>query len=91
MVRAKAILSQLIFEHALRIRMKAETKDAKTPASQGSSERGTSRQVSKDPSSSRKSSGKNLQGKLNNLVTSDLSSATNGRDFLMLGQSVSLL
>lgn len=35
-MRAKAIITQLIFEHALRVRMKAETADAKsTPSTLG--------------------------------------------------------
>ncbi|KAH0835495.1 hypothetical protein J3R83DRAFT_9163 [Lanmaoa asiatica] len=86
MVRAEAILSQLIFEHALRIRVKAETEDAEMPASQGFSEPGASGQASKDAPSTVKSSAKNLVGKLNNLVTSDLATANDGRDFLILGQ-----
>ncbi|KAG8215620.1 hypothetical protein J3R82DRAFT_7488 [Butyriboletus roseoflavus] len=84
MVRVEAILSQLIFEHALRIRVKTETSDAKLPAPQGSSESGGSGQASKDSPSNAKSPAKNLIGKLNNLVTSDLATATEGRDFLIL-------
>lgn len=86
MVRVEAILSQLIFEHALRIRVKAETSDVEVPPSQGSSEPGGSGQPSKDSPSTAKSPAKNLIGKLNNLVTSDLATATDGRDFLVLGQ-----
>jgi hypothetical protein len=67
LVRVEAIITQLIFEHALRIRFKSET----------------SADPSKDATLSSRA-GQNLVGKLNNLVTSDLQSITEGKDFMLL-------
>ncbi|KAH7886476.1 hypothetical protein F5I97DRAFT_1926721 [Phlebopus sp. FC_14] len=76
MVRAEGILSQLVFEHALRVRTKAEMEDS--PATSG----GTS--TPGNPTSKPKAKGKNLVGKINNLVTSDLGNTTDARDSLMI-------
>ncbi|KAG6866017.1 hypothetical protein C0991_009425 [Blastosporella zonata] len=130
LVRAEGILTQLIFEHSLRIRVKAETEpgsssaspgpstpspsgidyvsssplpdddseEGSTTAHQGSSTEGTLHassssiksadskkgqppQVSETEGSS---SADNLVGKINNLVTTDLSNITDARDFLMV-------
>ncbi|KIJ62235.1 hypothetical protein HYDPIDRAFT_176581 [Hydnomerulius pinastri MD-312] len=125
-VRTEGIITQLIFEHALRIRMKAELPDndkgsgsaASTPDSASIAESSTvvegSRESSVDDvqsssasttaSSTAKgkqkakdktdgadaqakkpqSSADNLIGKINNLVTTDLNTITDGRDFLMV-------
>ncbi|TFY61054.1 hypothetical protein EVJ58_g4753 [Rhodofomes roseus] len=71
LVRAEAVITQLIFNHALRMRMTAEVPDA--PTSEGDA-----------PAKSSKDSGKtrNLTGKVNNLVTSDFASVSRGVDFL---------
>jgi len=136
LVRTEGLLTQLVFEHSLRIRMKAETDPEKeslvaitaasTPdtASVAGSEAGSSsgdrvsestavgsREVSnksqatstapkgksKDTSSILSSSSatklakkeangaNNLIGKINNLVTTDLSNVVDARDFLLVG------
>ncbi|KAG1889339.1 hypothetical protein F4604DRAFT_1711826 [Suillus subluteus] len=128
LVHTEGILTQLVFEHALRIRMKAELPDdgkksgestaPSTPDSasvagsstaavdestdgsgdetlQASAEtisisatkkaKQKSQDVKELDSSSKKhSSADNLVGKINNLVTTDLSNITDGRDFLMV-------
>ncbi|KAG0697813.1 hypothetical protein DFH29DRAFT_984146 [Suillus ampliporus] len=129
LVRMEGILTQLVFEHALRIRMKAELPDdgkksgestaPSTPDSasvagsstaaadestdsssdetlQANSEtistsstkkgKKKSQDVKEEPESSPKkhSSADNLVGKINNLVTTDLSNINDGRDFLLL-------
>ncbi|KAF8201224.1 P-loop containing nucleoside triphosphate hydrolase protein [Mycena galopus ATCC 62051] len=62
LVRLEAIITQLIFEHALRIRFKSETSMDSIKGA-GSASRG----------------GRNLVGKLNNLITSDLQNITEPR------------
>jgi hypothetical protein len=131
-VHTEGILTQLVFEHALRIRMKAELPDdgkksgestaPSTPDSasvagsstaaadestdgsgdetlQASAEtisisstkkgKQKSQDIKEEPDSLPKnhSSADNLVGKINNLVTTDLSNITDGRDFLMIGKS----
>jgi hypothetical protein len=129
-----AIITQLVFEHALRIRVKAETSSAGTTPTatpQGRSEATTpdtssvrdahfisessgsngEESESSTASSSIKgkpteethittSSGgdqeepgqsKNLVGKMNNLVTTDLENIVDGRDFVLLSSSLSVL
>jgi hypothetical protein len=71
MVRAEAILTQLVFNHALRLRVKAET--------------GT--ETSRDESLPKgEKKGKNFTGMLNNLVTTDMANIMDGREFLLLGR-----
>ena len=129
LVRAEGIITQLIFEHALRIRMKAQSSSdnppgvpasttnsssAQTPDTasvadsetqtegttlvngngdqhsvKSTSSKGKAKSVtpsqSEDASKPESRSGTdNLVGKLNNLVTTDLSNITEGRDFLLL-------
>ncbi|KAG2070718.1 hypothetical protein BDR04DRAFT_1053972 [Suillus decipiens] len=124
LVHTESILTQLVFEHALRIRMKAEISDggkksgeSTVPSVAGSSTaagdqstdgsgdetlhasaetistsstkkgKQKSQDVKEeldDPSSKKHSSADNLVGKINNLVTTDLSNITDGRDFLMI-------
>ncbi|TFY83125.1 hypothetical protein EWM64_g881 [Hericium alpestre] len=131
MVRLEGIITQLVFEHSLRVRMKAETDDSgsksgnttavatpdtasveegHSPQESESSE-GTLRPdtVSAEASSSAKGKqpakagespadaaedekfnkdgskkADNLVGKINNLVSTDVSNITDGRDFLLL-------
>ncbi|VDB89903.1 unnamed protein product [Peniophora sp. CBMAI 1063] len=129
MVRAEGIITQLVFEHALRLRVKSETASTPPPSATQTpetasivetdsgtvvgegSESGTSHQgeassstaVSSTSQSSNKDLGKvsdqkdnagkekekekekgdNFVGKINNLVTTDLQSIVNGRDFTM--------
>ncbi|THU95701.1 P-loop containing nucleoside triphosphate hydrolase protein, partial [Dendrothele bispora CBS 962.96] len=124
LVRTEAILTQLVFEHALRIRMKSETNDtSKEKQQQISSPEDTSKPATPTPPESasqtdsdsdsrpppppatpvpttpspspsggaapgeddkKKSSAANLVGRMNNLVTSDLQSIVDARDFGML-------
>lgn len=129
LVHTEGILTQLVFEHALRIRMKAELPDdgkksgdstvPSTPDSasvagsstaaadestdgsadetlQASAETISTSSTKKgkqksqdvteelDSSPKKHSSADNLVGKINNLVTTDLSNITDGRDFLMV-------
>jgi hypothetical protein len=134
MVRMNAIVTHLVFEHALRIRVKAETSSAGTsPAAtpQGRSEATTPDTASirdahfisessgsngdeSEPSTASSSikgkpteetptttssgvdqeepgQSKNLVGKMNNLVTSDLENIIDGRDFLLFSSSLSVL
>ena len=91
LIRAESIITQLIFEHALRIRMKAEA-DNETHNNRNTAAetlQGPSNLASKDKQKQR-SSGKrlksnNLIGMINNLVTTDLGNITDARDFLYGG------
>ncbi|KAL4068375.1 hypothetical protein V8B97DRAFT_1975301 [Scleroderma yunnanense] len=123
-VRTECIITQLIFEHALRIRMKAELPDtdkgalpsiATVPNNTSIAESstivesspeespdedqssavstiassaapGSQRDLAKQDTADNKprSSAVNLVGKINNLVTTDLNSIVEGRDFLMI-------
>ncbi|TFK30740.1 ATP-binding cassette transporter [Coprinopsis marcescibilis] len=117
LVRTECLITQLVFEHSLRIRVKAEGQDGKglepsipatpdsasiagTPVyseddtlhSQGVTET-TLRQGSSDGTSDAgkakadkegSSSAKNLIGKINNLVTTDLGNIVDSRDFLYI-------
>ncbi|KAJ7123761.1 P-loop containing nucleoside triphosphate hydrolase protein [Mycena epipterygia] len=58
-VRADAILTELVFEHALRVRFKSE-------------------QTTKNPAQ-----GRNLQGKLNNMITNDIRIILAGKSLLL--------
>ena len=62
LVRIEALVTQLVFEHALRMRVKAETG---APAANGEAREG-----------------RNVQGKVNNLITSDLAAIGFGREIL---------
>ncbi|KAF9013113.1 multidrug resistance-associated ABC transporter [Cyathus striatus] len=74
-VRAESLLTQLVFEHSLRIRMKAETGSNTTVPGTGCTREGTQ---------AKKPAVGNMIGKMNNLITSDLYSITEGRDFLII-------
>ncbi|KIJ38955.1 hypothetical protein M422DRAFT_258371 [Sphaerobolus stellatus SS14] len=82
LVRATAVLTQLIFEHSLRIRMKAEVEkdDGKGKGKDNDA---------KDSEKSKKG-GAHLTGKINNLLTSDLENIGSGRDFLLVVLTVPL-
>ncbi|KIJ38959.1 hypothetical protein M422DRAFT_258374 [Sphaerobolus stellatus SS14] len=82
LVRATALLTQLIFEHSLRIRMKAEVEkdDGK----------GKGKDDDAKDSEKSKKGGAHLTGKINNLLTSDLEHIGDGRDFLLVVLTVPL-
>ncbi|KAJ6544500.1 P-loop containing nucleoside triphosphate hydrolase protein [Mycena capillaripes] len=71
LVQIEAIITQLVFAHSLRIRMKAET---------GSEGKPLSTPGKKDA----KKSGGSLIGKINNLVTVDLANIGESKDFSVL-------
>ncbi|KAJ3554167.1 hypothetical protein NP233_g12480 [Leucocoprinus birnbaumii] len=73
LVHTEGLLTQLIFEHSLRIRMKAEGSDKPhDPESASANLRHENRRVKAD----------NLVGKINNLVTTDMVNVVEARDFL---------
>ncbi|KZV63837.1 P-loop containing nucleoside triphosphate hydrolase protein [Peniophora sp. CONT] len=86
-VRAEAILTQLIFEHALRLRVKSETASApdSSVAPNPDGEATTEQNVgSEAKGQSGKQKDDNFVGRINNLVTTDLQSIVNGRDFTLI-------
>ncbi len=75
LVHTEGLLTQLIFEHSLRIRIKAETSDRPdNPSSKSISLRHEHRRPKAD----------NLVGKINNLVTTDMINVVEARDFVFL-------
>ncbi|KAG8781969.1 hypothetical protein FRC12_021352 [Ceratobasidium sp. 428] len=71
MIYAEGVLTQLVFEHTLRVRMVAEPSDGNTDNQGG-------------PENSRKpnnASGSNLVGKITNLMSTDLKNISEGVDF----------
>ncbi|KAI0373549.1 multidrug resistance-associated ABC transporter [Pilatotrama ljubarskyi] len=71
-VRTEAIITELLFQHALRIRVKSET--AGSGQDEGTAA-GTSEQAAQAPEAPKNDF---LVGKLNNLITSDLENVTEG-------------
>lgn len=69
-MRAQAILTHVVFEHSLRIRLNAESQPVEKLASA-------------KPSSSRQTPTEGLVGKMINLTTTDLDNILDGRDFLV--------
>ncbi|KAF9270593.1 P-loop containing nucleoside triphosphate hydrolase protein [Marasmius fiardii PR-910] len=81
LVRAQAILAQLVLEHSLRIRVKSEapmldTATVSAPSTPTPSETGRSTKPTYESL--------NLIGKINNLVSTDLDNFGETRDFLLL-------
>ncbi|THH21507.1 hypothetical protein EUX98_g8371, partial [Antrodiella citrinella] len=111
-VRSTATITQLVFDHALRIRVKAETSRESTsndatanvtpdnasavvPTGDEGGEEDPNKAKAQEPSISEASTSTkvaeqpkpksdNFVGKLNNLVTNDLSNINNGSDFVTL-------
>jgi hypothetical protein len=83
LVRAQAMMTQLIFEHALRIRMKTETGSSTSDKGKRDTDDNDAKDGSKKVGE--KSDG-NIVGKINTLVGTDLDNIMNGRDFLMLSE-----
>ncbi|KAJ7581129.1 P-loop containing nucleoside triphosphate hydrolase protein [Mycena floridula] len=97
-IENEAIITQLVFEHALRIRVKAEVSQNKavsapstpSPGASGSSTPTANDAASVASSSTKKSEASpakavgtgNLIGKLNNLVTTDLANLSSSREIL---------
>ncbi|KAJ3531222.1 hypothetical protein NM688_g7605 [Phlebia brevispora] len=77
--RAEGIITSLVFDHALRVRFKAEVSNIKVAGSDNADDsKGKTEELKKAGS---RTKGKNLVGRINNHVTSDLSSIQSGRGF----------
>ncbi|EJC98975.1 multidrug resistance-associated ABC transporter [Fomitiporia mediterranea MF3/22] len=81
-VQAESIIMQLVLEHALRIRMKAEVSSAKRKPASVSAERNSATEA--DTPKPNRAANVNLAGRVNNLVTTDLSNVIWGRDFVLI-------
>ncbi|CCM06744.1 uncharacterized protein FIBRA_09038 [Fibroporia radiculosa] len=84
LTRTEAILTHLVFNHALRMRMKAEISD--TPMNEVSAK---GKQKPNDTSSAGSGSNnrqkqENATGRINNLITSDLGSLEHAKDLLLI-------
>lgn len=75
-IRTEGTLTELVFEHALRVRMKAETSSENLATNPVEANAANVTSVTKS---------QHLIGKLNNLVTTDLKNITGARDFIWLG------
>ena len=75
---------QLVLEHALRIRMKAEVSSAKHKPASVSAERNSAADA--DTPKPNRAANVNLAGRVNNLVTTDLYNVIWGRDFVLIGK-----
>lgn len=100
-VRSQAVLSQLVFEHSLRIRLNAEASSSDHPKSALPSQTLTPQSGAMEQTAAEASSVKsadsatqkeknNLIGKINTLVTVDVDNVANGKDFLMIAVQVPL-
>ncbi|EIW78586.1 P-loop containing nucleoside triphosphate hydrolase protein [Coniophora puteana RWD-64-598 SS2] len=94
LVRTEAIITQLVFRHALRARTTAELPEQEQPtltgiepdaeSSASSSNKGNSTSASSSmPNRVPTLNSGNFVGKINNLVSTDLGNITDGRDFLL--------
>jgi len=95
LARTESLLIQLVFEHSLRIRFKAEESKEDGPSESQSVEGSTILEGSdtrSDTTSSTKGEAKtekkgdNLIGRINTLVTVDLDNVVGAKDFLMVGK-----
>lgn len=97
MVHYQAIITQLIFDHSLRIRMKSEVEGSligdtaaeTTPTTSPNDVTESEGNVSEGDTIGGKTpivqkKGKNMVGKINNLVTSDLNTLQSGQAFMQL-------
>ena len=98
LARLQAVLTAIVFDHALRIRLVAEQADAGTSRSASPADsaaesddatlRASTPQGKPDgptQAAAGKTAASNLAGRLNNLVTSDLENIGAGREFLFVG------
>ncbi|PPR05039.1 hypothetical protein CVT24_010185 [Panaeolus cyanescens] len=106
LVLTQGILTQLVFEHSLRVRLKAEVTRPEAPAPTTSDEASSSSENRSGASTPDSSKGKakeqpkttppapikkdNVVGKINTLVTEDVDSILGAKDFLMLCVQVPL-
>ncbi|EJD52269.1 P-loop containing nucleoside triphosphate hydrolase protein, partial [Auricularia subglabra TFB-10046 SS5] len=89
LVRTEAMITQLVFEHALRIRPKEDgpQADSSSAAANGSASSVSSVAEGKKPDrpgTTAPRKGDNLVGRINNLVTTDLNNIIDARDFLFI-------
>jgi hypothetical protein len=82
LVRTEGIFTSLVFDHALRIRMKASTSEKKPDVKPGDAT-GAGKSAAKGRKGGKDKSD-SLVGRINSLITSDLSNITKGRDFLFI-------
>ncbi|KAJ6567145.1 P-loop containing nucleoside triphosphate hydrolase protein [Mycena capillaripes] len=68
-IQTEAILTELVFEHSLRVRLKAETSETQKSETTGST-------------APKPTNGRNLVGKINNLATTDLQNIVNAGETL---------
>lgn len=84
LVQTESLLTQLIFEHALRIRVKnsaAPTSTSSSPSDPKPSQTGAGGPDKKSAETAKSSS---LEGRLNNLISSDLQAIVSARDWVVL-------
>ena len=86
MVHVNAVLTQIIFDHSLKIRLATSTaasekKDTAEEAP-GSPSTSAPSETSKPPAKRDNGESRNVLGKINNLITVDVQNITDGRDFL---------
>ncbi|KIJ45728.1 hypothetical protein M422DRAFT_29807 [Sphaerobolus stellatus SS14] len=88
LVRTEAILTQLVFDHSLRIRMKEDVAGGSVPSTPTSSRPQSvlvaAEEVHVEPAKESVRSGENLVGRINNYVGTDLGNIGEGRDFLLI-------
>ncbi|OCH88609.1 P-loop containing nucleoside triphosphate hydrolase protein [Obba rivulosa] len=82
-VRSEAIITQLVFNHALRIRT-TDTAENETGSGIGDEHMEAIETVGQEDNKDRRSVGTPIIGKLNNLVTSDLRNIYHGCDILYI-------
>ncbi|KIJ45712.1 hypothetical protein M422DRAFT_29796 [Sphaerobolus stellatus SS14] len=88
LVRTEAILTQLVFDHSLRIRMKEDVAGGSVPSTPASfrpqSVLGAAEEVYVESAKESVRSGENLVGRINNYVGTDLGNIGEGRDFILI-------
>ncbi|KAI0322566.1 hypothetical protein OF83DRAFT_1161116 [Amylostereum chailletii] len=102
LVRVEALVTQLVFEHSLRIRPTADSGgrtvlDSRSEAgtevtgeASSTDRRSSGSETLADPNTAGdQSDSTNLIGRINNLISTDLANIANGKDFLMFGASTS--
>ena len=86
LIRMEGILTALIFDHALRLRVKADRSESRPAGDQPPSAASDSNQSKPDQAKDAQGGkGGNIVGKIMNMATSDLNNITGGRNFLLLG------
>ncbi|CCL99480.1 uncharacterized protein FIBRA_01498 [Fibroporia radiculosa] len=84
LTRTEAILTHLVFNHALRMRIKAEISETSINEVSVKGKQKSNDTSSVGSGSNNRREQKNVTGKINNLITSDLGSLENARDLLLI-------